>query len=99
MKIGKVILPFLLVTQTVYCWNCFYQAQFLQYDDNYGLLLHSFFIACTTFLILTIMVIRIRHVISQNKMPIIIWAVFGSPFTYIIAAINYNKIFGTYLAS
>jgi hypothetical protein len=91
-------LPLLLTAQTVYCWIAFYKAQFLEYDNNYGLLIHSFIIALATLIILTIIWFRKPQLIKDNKVPALIWTIIGSPLTFIVAAFFYDKIFGTILA-
>lgn len=98
MTLCKIILPLLLTVQTVYCWIAFYQAQFLQYDDNYGLLIHSFIIALATSVMLVIIWFLQPKQIKDNKLAAIIWAIIGSPLTFIVAAFNYEKIFGAILA-
>jgi hypothetical protein len=88
-----------LTVQTVYCWTTFYQAQFLEYDDNYGQLIHSFIISLATLVALTIIWFRKRQLIKDIKVAAIIWTFIGSPLTFIIAAIYYQTIFGTVLAT
>lgn len=98
LTLRKIILPLLLTLQIIYCWTTFYKAQFLEYDDNYGLLIHSFIIALATLIILTIIWFRKRQLIKDNKVPLIIWTIIGSPLTFLVAAFLYEKIFGTTLA-
>lgn len=98
LRLRKIILPLLLTAQTVYCWTTFYKAQFLQYDDNYGLLIHSFIIALATLIILIVIWFCRRQLIKDNRVPVIIWTIIGSPLTFIVAAFYYDKIFGTTLA-
>jgi len=98
LTLRKIILPLLLAAQTIYCWTTFYKAQFLQYDDNYGLLIHSFIIALVTLIILAVIWFRKRQLIKDNKVTTIIWTIIGSPLTFIVAAFFYDTIFGTTLS-
>jgi hypothetical protein len=93
MKIQKFIIPLVLILQTIYSWRCFYEAQFLQYDNNVGLLIHAFIIsALTLFTLLLIWFIR-RRWIKLSFTAVIIWLFVGSPFTFAVAAIYYQHIF------
>lgn len=89
--------PLLLLTQTLYCWYCFYQAQFFEYDENIGLLLHAFLISLATVVVVAILsYFRIRWV-ELNLWIWLIWVVIGSPITFVVAAIYCSDIFGTIL--
>jgi hypothetical protein len=94
MRLHLIIVALLLVIQTAYCWFCFYNAQFLDYDDNYGLLIHSFFIAFVTLILLLIIWLRNRQILKKVGSFLLIWLVSGSPVTFILAALNYESIFG-----
>jgi uncharacterized membrane protein len=95
----KVILPILLTGQTIYSWTFFYKAQFLEYDDNYGMLIHGFIISSVTLLILIIIWFRKRQWIKDTAEASIIWLCASSPVTLAIAAIYYQNIFGLTLAN
>ncbi len=89
-----IITPFILLAQTLYCWYCFYQAQFLQYDDDINLLLHALMIAILTPVV--IMLLR-KFKVQWSSMNIRLWAlwmVVGSPLTFIVVGIYYSDIFG-----
>ena len=97
LTLSKIILPLLLLTQTVYCWTAFYKAQFLQYDENYGLLIYGFVISLAVSFILTILWFCKRQLIKENKVATILWTIIGSPLTFILTALYYGQIFGTTL--
>jgi hypothetical protein len=93
MKIQKVIIPLVLILQSIYSWRCFYEAQFLKYDDNVGLLIHAFIISLfTLFTLLLIWFIR-RRWIKLSFAAVIIWLFVGSPFTFSVVALYYQHIF------
>lgn len=98
MTLRKTILPLLLSVQTIYCWNTFHKAQFLQYDDDYGLLIHGFIISLATLITLTIIWFSKRQLVRDNKIPVITWTITGSPITFFFAAIYYREIFGATLS-
>ncbi|HRE97291.1 MAG TPA: hypothetical protein PK637_11030 [Flavobacteriales bacterium] len=88
------ILPLFLIMQTIYCWWCFYKAQFLAYDDNYGLLIHGFMISVVALIVICFLsYFKIQNV-NINRYVIIPWCVFGSPFTLAISLLNYQAAFG-----
>ena len=95
----KIILPILLTLQTIYSWTCFYKAQFLPYDDNYGMLIHGFLISVLTLFILGIIWFRKRQWIKDTAIPNTIWFLVGSPVTLAIAAVYYQDIFSVTLAN
>ena len=99
LSVRSFILPLFLTLQTFYCWTSFYKAQFLEYDDNYGLLIHSFIISLATLVILIIIWFRKRHWIISNKWLVMVWLISGSPLTFLVAAIYYQYIFGITLAN
>lgn len=86
-----------MAIQTIYCWISFYKAQFIHYDDNYGMLIHGFIIALFTLVIIAIIFVLKKDLIKDNKITINIWTVIGSPLTFIIATLYYEVIFATKL--
>lgn len=92
------LLVIILLGQTIYSWWCYYQAQFLVYDDNYGLIIHGFLMSLFMFLGIVILWIWNKYFIRSVKYPLIVWSIFGSPVSFIIAALNYNSIFGNSLS-
>jgi hypothetical protein len=93
MKIQKIILALVLTLQTIYCWRCLYGAQFLQYDDNYGLMIHAFIISLLTFFSLLLIWFMRRQWIKVNSTSVIVWLFVGSPLTIAIAVLYYQDIF------
>jgi hypothetical protein len=98
LTLRNFILPLIFAIQTAYCWNCFYKAQFLEYDDNYGLLINGFIISLATLIIVALIWFKKRQLIKDNSIATIIWTIIGSPITFILAALFYENIFGTTLA-
>jgi hypothetical protein len=99
LNLRNFILPIFLTLQTAYCWKCFYDAQFLEYDDNYGSLIRAFVISLLALLILIFVWLKRRHWIENSKLVAIVWLFLGSPATLAVAAIYYQEIFGTTLAN
>lgn len=95
----KTLLPFVLALQSVYCWFWFYKAQFFSYDDNYGALIHSFLISLAALFMLITLWWRKRQWVREAALSTIIWLLAGSPLTFILAAFNYEVIFGVALAN
>ena len=98
MTTSKIIFPIVLTLQTIYCWISFYNAQFLPYDDNYGLVISSFLISLFALFVLILFWFIKRPVIIKNKLPILIWIAIGSPLTFIIVTFFYTDIFKASLA-
>jgi glucan phosphoethanolaminetransferase (alkaline phosphatase superfamily) len=84
-----------LLIQTIYCWSCFYRAQFLEYDANYALIIQGFIISFAAFWVLILMVFKKIEWIKRSKIAIIIWVFIGSPITCVVVAIFYGFIFGS----
>lgn len=88
-----------LAVQTFYSWHCFYNAQFLPYDDNYGLLIHGYLITLIPFAIMLIVWSINRKWITANIFPIVTWLLLGSPVTLAIVVIYYPQIFHATLST
>jgi hypothetical protein len=99
LNLRNIILPFLLTIQTFFSWNCYYKAQFLEYDDNYGLMLLGFVVSVVTLIIISLLAYYKPRWISLNRYVFILWFLAGSPFTFVITAIYYQSIFGATLAT
>ena len=97
LKPHTIILALLMAIQTIYCWYCFYQARFLEYDYNYGLLIHGFFISLVALVTLLIVWFRNRQILKKSIALVIAWLVFGSPITFVICSLFYEAIFGARL--
>lgn len=93
----RMITPAILLLQTVYCWFCFYQAQFLEYDDNYGMLIHGFIVSLLTAAVLWLITPFKPAWVKTDYRVWLAWLVLGSPLTFILAAVYYSLIFGTSL--
>jgi EamA domain-containing membrane protein RarD len=94
MKLVKLILPAVLAVETIYVWYCLYNAQFLEYDDNYGLMIHAFIISLVTLVALIIVWLKKKEWIKQNLMSMIAWLVLGSPLAIVLLVVFYQNIFG-----
>ncbi len=95
LKSRNIIFPLLLLSQTIYCWVCFYNARLLEYDDNYGLLIQAFIISLVTLVAVAVCRIKKTYWRSDYKFPVLIWLLTGSPITFIIAGLYYQQIFNT----
>ena len=84
-----------LVTLTI--WIMLYNAQFLDYDDNYGNLLAAFFLSIFALVALTVLWFKWRHIIKTSKWHTILFLMVSSPLTIALVSINYPTIFGTIL--
>src|SRR5690349_18040837 len=92
----KIILLIILLIQTLYVWYCMYNAQYLPYDDNYGLILHAFFVSLFVSVMLSIVWIWKRKWLRNSKFVLISWFILGSPVSVAIVTIFfYRNIFGT----
>ncbi|HYH14219.1 MAG TPA: hypothetical protein VD794_03305 [Flavisolibacter sp.] len=99
IRLRNIILPILLAAQTVYSWLCFYNAQFLQYDDNYRLLIHGFIISVLALIVVYLLWYYKARWIAFNRYVFVSWLLVGSPLTFIAVAIYYQSIFNTTLAT
>ena len=88
-----IITPIIFLAQTLYCWYCFYQAQFLEYDDDINLLIHALMVAIVTpVLIMLLSKFKLKWA-SMNIRLWAAWLVIGSPLTLILAGIYYSDLF------
>ena len=92
-----LLFPAILLLQTIYSWVYFYNARLLEYDDNYGLLIHAFIISLAALIILIIIRLRKKYWTNYYKYPVIVWLIVGSPVTFLIAGIYYQDIFNAHL--
>ena len=95
----RIILPLVLILQTIYVWYCFYRAQFLEYDDDYGLIFHAFFISVLVMFVLISLAIWWRPLMERYFWVTMAWIFLGSPVTLIIALLKYQEIFGANLSA
>lgn len=98
MKIKKYILPIFLLLEVLYVWHWLYKAQFYQYDENYGIILHCFFISFLTLLALIGFTIYKQQLVRQHALAIGLWFLIASPVSLFLVMINYKAVFGAGLA-
>ena len=99
LSLRYIILPFVLTIQTAYSWTCYYKAQLLDYDANYGLMIHGFIISVVTLVAIYFLWHYKAKWIAINRFVFVLWFVLGSPVTFVFAAIYYQDIFITTLAT
>ena len=95
MNVRNYFNAFLLFVQTAYCWWCFLKAEELEYDDNYGILLHAIFISAITWIIIRIVKAKWLGGLTINSRIFWTWFLIGSPLTFIIMFFLYPNIFGS----
>lgn len=79
---------------TVFIWWQLYSAQFLAYDDNYGVLISAFFVSVLATIILAILWFKARAFIKQNALPTMLFLLLSSPITVALVFYFYNYLFG-----
>jgi len=99
LSLRNIILPFMLIIQAAYSWTCYYRAQFLKYDDNYGLMMHGLIISVVALVAICFLWYYKSKWIAINRFVFAIWLLLGSPLTFILVAIYYQDIFRTTLAT
>lgn len=99
LSLRNIILPFVLTIQTAYSWTCYYRAQFLEYDDNYGLMIHGFIISVVILVAIYFLWYYKASWIAIHRLVFALWLMVGSPVTFVLAAIYYQNIFRTILAT
>jgi hypothetical protein len=96
----QIIFSSLLLIETLYVWYCLYNAQFLPYDHNYGLAIHAFIVSLVTLATLISLWLFKRALLRNLKIPIVLWFLFGSPFSIVILFMFlYETVFGGHLYS
>lgn len=90
----KIIYVTTLFLLTVFIWLQMYSAQFLAYDENYGVLITSFSLSVLASLVLTILWFKARTFIEQNSFATILFLFMSSPFALIFVFYFYHDIFG-----
>jgi hypothetical protein len=98
MKLTKYIFPVLLFLEIPYVWHGLYSAQFHAYDDNFGILLHCFFVSVLTLLAIVGLTIYKWHLVRQRALIIMCWFLTASPITIFLVVTNYKTVFGSGLA-
>jgi hypothetical protein len=92
-RLYKIFLPLLLLVQTAYCWYCYYAAQFLAYDDNYGLIIQGYLISVFILGLTVWLWFFKRQWIKENKFFVVLWLITGSPLVFTIVSIYYSTFF------
>jgi len=87
------ILTLILITGII--WVGLYKVQFLEYDENWGLLIETFLISICSFFGLIFIWINWRFFIIENKWITILFLLLSSPISIILVTFNYELIFGT----
>ncbi|MES2381097.1 MAG: hypothetical protein V4538_08655 [Bacteroidota bacterium] len=90
----KTIYLTTLLLLTVFIWWQLYSAQFLVYDDNYGVLIYAFLVSVLATIILIVLWFKARAFIKQNALPIILFLLASSPVTVLLVLYFYNDLIG-----
>jgi len=90
----KIIYVTALFLLAIFIWQQLYSAQFLEYDDNYGVLISTFFLSVLATIVLTIIWFKARYLIEQNFIPTIVFLLAGSPLTVALVFYFYHNLFG-----
>jgi hypothetical protein len=93
MNIRKYFLPTFLIIEVIYVWYGLYQAQFYEYDDNFGVIINCFLVSFVTLIALVVLWFYKRPLFKQNAVILLIWFLLASPLTIFIAVTNYEAIF------
>lgn len=97
-KAIKILYSILLFFITLIIWVEIYQAQFLNYDENWGNLITAFLISIGTFFGLIFMWLNWRKIILACKWQTLLFLLLSSPITIVIIVFNYKKFFGVALS-
>ena len=95
MKRSIYILTLLFLT--TFIWVQIYRAQFLPYDDNFGLLIIIFLISVALLVIGVVLLIRRTKLIRQNLILTVLFLIINSPVTIFVVVMEYEFVFGTHL--
>jgi hypothetical protein len=87
----------ILLLLTTFIWVQMYQAQFLPYDDNFGLLIMIFLISVALLITGGVLLVRKTKLIRQNLIWTILFLIINSPVTIFLVVMNYELVFGTHL--
>ena len=90
----KIIYLTTLILLTVFIWRQLYSAQFLEYDDNYGVLISTFLLSVFSTIILTILWFKARTFIKQNSLATALFILASSPLTIALVFYFYHDLFG-----
>jgi O-antigen ligase len=90
----KYIYSIILLLILFFTWRLLYNAQTLEYDDNYASIILAFLISLCAFIPLIFLWFKKREFIKQNIVLTIIYLIFNSPFSIAFAIIYYGSLFG-----
>lgn len=97
LKPQKIIYSLTLLVTASTIWLLLYNAQFLDYDDNYGNIITAFFLSVLATVLIIVMWFNWRYIIKTVKWQTVLFLVFCSPITVGIVIYYYSKIFGAML--
>jgi len=75
-------------------WGLLYNAQFLEYDENYGNLLSAFMLSTGATIWLGVLQWIRPIILRASRWPVILFLLFASPVTVILVVLNYMVVFG-----
>jgi len=96
-NLKRTIYILTLLLLTTFIWVQIYRAQFLPYDENFGLLIMIFLISVALLVTGIILLIRKTKLVRQNLILTILFLIINSPVTIFLAVMEYEFIFGTHL--
>lgn len=96
-QLQKIIYSTVLLVTTLTIWLLLYNAQFLDYDDNYGNILSAFFLSIAVTVLLIFLWFKWRDIIKAVKWQTVLFLVFCSPLTVGLVIFYYSEIFGEML--
>ena len=90
----KYIYLVLLFLLTIGIWWNLYSSQFLEYDENWGVIITVFLLSIVATLVLIAIWFKARVFIKQNSLVTIVFLILNSPLTIGVIIYNYQDIFG-----
>jgi hypothetical protein len=93
----KILLFLFSLLLSYYNFKLLYEAQFLEYDDNYGEIISVFILSFWTSAPFIFLFFFNKQWLNKNKEIIIFYLIFNSPISILIAVIFYSQIFGVHL--
>ena len=94
MTLRNFIILILLITQTLYCWWCFFEAKHLPYDENYGMHIQAVLVSIAALGIIRIVKAKWFGQLQVSTAVFWSWLVLGSPLTFIFGLVFYGDLFG-----
>ena len=91
--IKKIIYSLALALVAIRIWSLIYNAQLLDYDDNFGNLIAAFLLSLLVFGGIILLVIFKIEFLKAVKYQTIAYLVICSPFSLIIVILNYSYFF------